>query len=89
VLVEPGRARDGVLDDLIARRIGTGVHYRPVHLHPWYRERFGHSPGDFPNAESIGERTLSLPLSTALSDADVADVLEAMTGLFSRTRETA
>ena len=89
VLIEPERARDGVLDALIGHRIGTGVHYRPVHLHPWYRERFGHGPGDFPNAEEIGERTLSLPLSPAVTDADVADVLEAMTEVLSRPRETA
>ena len=54
------------------------MHYRPVHLHPWYRERFGHREGDFPNAEAIGQATLSLPLSPALTDADVADVVEAM-----------
>lgn len=89
VLVEAGRPRDGVLDGLIGHRIGTGVHYRPVHLHPFYRERFGHREGDFPHAEAIGERTLSLPLSPALTDADVADVLEAMTEVLSRAKETA
>ena len=89
VLVEPELDRDGVLDALIGHRIGTGVHYRPVHLHPWYRERFGHRKGDFPVAEAIGERTLSLPLSAALTDADVADVVEAMTAVLSRSRETA
>ena len=89
VLVERGRPRDGVLDALIENRIGTGVHYRPVHLHTWYRERFGHRAGDFPNAEEIGERTLSLPLSAALTDADVADVLEAMADVLSGARETA
>lgn len=73
-----GKSRDRVLDDLIERRIGTGVHYRPVHLHPWYREQFGHAEGDFPSAERIGARTLSLPLSAGLTDVDVTDVVEAV-----------
>ncbi len=87
VLVESGQPRDGVLDALIGQRIGTGVHYRPVHLHPYYRDRFGHRAGDFPNAEAIGQRTLSLPLSPALTETDVADVLEAMTKVVSRAKE--
>lgn len=79
-----GKSRDRVLDDLIQHRIGTGVHYRPVHLHPWYRQRFGHADGDFPNAEGIGASTLSLPLSAGLTDGDVEDVVEAVTEVVSR-----
>lgn len=70
--------RDEVMQALHAERIGTGVHYLPLHLHPCYRTRFGHQPGAFPNAEWIGERTLSLPFSTKLSDQDVDDVIEAV-----------
>lgn len=58
--------------------IGAGVHYTPVHLHPYYRERFGYEVGAFPNAEYIGSRTLSLPLSAKLTDDDVADVIAAV-----------
>ncbi|MEA2076390.1 MAG: DegT/DnrJ/EryC1/StrS family aminotransferase, partial [Candidatus Marinimicrobia bacterium] len=54
-----------------------GVHYVPVHLHPFYRKTFGWKEGDFPNAEWIGERTLSLPLSAALTEEDVQDVITA------------
>lgn len=75
---EIGKSRDQVLNELIRLNIGTGVHYTALHLHPYYREAFGHKPGDFPNAEYIGERTLSLPLSTKLSDEDVALVIEAV-----------
>lgn len=70
--------RDWILQALHAEGIGTGVHYRPLHLHPYYRERYGHRPGDFPNAEWIGERTISLPFSSKLSDADVDDVIAAV-----------
>ncbi len=70
--------RDQVMQALHAEGIGTGVHYRPIHLHPYYRERFGHKPGEFPNAEWVGERTISLPFSTKLTDQDVEDVIEAV-----------
>ncbi len=73
-----GKSRDQVLDELIRLNIGTGVHYTPLHLHPYYRARFGHKPGDFPNAEYIGDRTLSLPLSAKLTDGDVQDVISAV-----------
>ena len=72
------KTRDRVLDELIALRIGTGVHYVPVHLHPWYREHLGHTQGDFPVSELIGERTLSLPLSAKVSKRDADDVVEAL-----------
>jgi len=72
-----GKSRDWVLNALTAENIGVGVHYLPVHLHPFYRKSFGWKEGDFPNAEWIGERTLSLPLSAALDEKDVGDVIEA------------
>ncbi len=73
-----GKTRDEVLQELNRRNIGTGVHYLAVHLQPFYRKLLGHKPGDFPNAEFIGERTLSLPLSAKLSDEDVSDVISAV-----------
>ncbi len=71
--------RDIVLQALHQEGIGTGVHYRGVHLHPYYRDRFGYSPEMFPNASFISERTVSLPLSAKLSDRDVSDVIDAVT----------
>lgn len=71
-------SRDDLLERLTARKIGVGVHYRPVHLHPLYRDRFGYREGQIPNAEWIGERTVSLPLSPKLTDEDVQDVIDAM-----------
>ncbi len=73
-----GRPRDWVLSALTAENIGIGVHYLPVHLHPFYRKTFGWQKGAFPNAEWIGERTLSLPLSAALSGQDVEEVIGAV-----------
>lgn len=65
------KSRDWVLNALTAEKIGVGVHYLRVHLHPFYRKTYKWGKGDFPNAEWIGERTLSLPLSAGLSEDDV------------------
>ena len=69
-------SRDRVLEALQAENIGTGVHYRAVHLHPYYRDTFGYRPEDFPHAEFLSERTLSIPFSTRLSRQDAQDVID-------------
>jgi len=73
-----GMSRDEFMHRLYTLNIGTGVHYMGVHLHRYYRERFGHRPEHFPNATWISERTVSLPLSPKLTDDDVADVIDAV-----------
>jgi dTDP-4-amino-4,6-dideoxygalactose transaminase len=74
--------RDQVIAALDAENIGVGIHYVPVHQHPYYRQRFGYHDADFPNATLVGERTFSLPLSPAMSEQDVADVTSALTRIF-------
>ncbi len=76
--------RDQAIVALHEAGIGTGVHYRALHLQPYYRTAFGYSPGDFPNAEWISERTLSLPLSPKLTDEDVDRVIEAVVSTLER-----
>ena len=85
VLVAPDSplTRDELLDALTARKIGTGVHYRGVHLHPYYRDKYRLNPSDFPVATDISERTISLPLSPKVTEADQDDVVEALTELLS------
>lgn len=73
-----GISRDEFMDELHKRGIGSGVHFRPVHLHQYYREKFGYNKGDYPNAEYIGERTVSLPLSAKLTDEEVQRIIEAV-----------
>jgi dTDP-4-amino-4,6-dideoxygalactose transaminase len=69
--------RDGFLGKMHERKIGTGVHYRAVHNHPYYRDRWGYEPMRCPNALDIGNRTVSLPLSAKLSDDEVDRVIAA------------
>jgi dTDP-4-amino-4,6-dideoxygalactose transaminase len=73
--------RDEFMRRLYDLNIGTGVHYVGVHLQPYYQERFGYRPEDFPNATWVSERTVSIPLSPRLSDVDVEDVIEAVRSL--------
>lgn len=70
--------RDFVLNALKAENIGTGVHFIAVHLHPFYRNKYGYKKGNYPNSEYISERTLSLPLSAKLTHQDVADVCDGL-----------
>jgi dTDP-4-amino-4,6-dideoxygalactose transaminase len=70
--------RDEVQQALHRHRIGTGVHYRALHLHRYYQEALGYSRGDLPGAEWVSDRTLSLPLSPKLTDDDVEDVIVAV-----------
>ncbi|MGB7533067.1 MAG: DegT/DnrJ/EryC1/StrS family aminotransferase [Halobacteriota archaeon] len=70
--------RDKFLDEMTKRNIGVGVHYIALHLHPYYQKTFGYKRGDFPNAEWISDRTVSLPLSAKLTDEDVEDVIGAV-----------
>ena len=70
--------RDTIQQALHEENIGTGIHYISLHLHQYYRERYGFKPDDFPKALYVSERTISLPLSTKLTDDDVQDVIEAV-----------
>lgn len=88
------RLRPGVLaidrgrfiEEMTRRRIGTSVHFIPLHLHPYYRDTYGYGPGQFPVAQSNYERMLSLPLHPGLSDGDVADVITAVRDIVRRYR---
>lgn len=70
-------SRDDFMSQMHKRGIGTGVHYRALHTHPYYRDRFGYRPEQFPNANYIGQRTVSLPLTAKLKDVDVDRIIKA------------
>ncbi len=70
--------RNTILSALRAENIGAAWHYKALHLHPYYRERFGYKEGMFPNAEYVSERILSLPLTPRMTEQDVRDVITAV-----------
>ena len=79
-------SRDDFIDQLIKMNIGSGVHFNPVHLHEYYRRTFGFIKGMFPNAEFIGERTVSLPLGANLTNREINDVILAVKWLIETNR---
>jgi UDP-4-amino-4-deoxy-L-arabinose-oxoglutarate aminotransferase len=80
-----GATRDEYQRALAEERIGTSIHFLPVHRLSWYRERFPDQP-PLPVAERAGGEILSLPLSPAHSDDDIADVIAALRRLHDRFR---
>jgi perosamine synthetase len=75
--------RGEIFRALRAENIGVNVHYIPVHLHPYYRDQLGHSAGEFPVAEAAYERLISLPMFHGMTDADVDDVVRAVSKVIS------
>ena len=73
-----GISRDDFMARLHERGIGSGVHFIPVHLHKYYREKMHFKEGDFPEAEYIGGRTLSLPFSSLLTDEQVSKIINSV-----------
>jgi dTDP-4-amino-4,6-dideoxygalactose transaminase len=63
--------RDAILWKLQQEGVGVAVNYRACHLYSLFRNQYGHKEGDLPQAESIGSRTLSLPLYAGLQQAEV------------------
>ena len=70
--------RDEFMAEMHKRHIGTGVHYRALHTHPYYRDRWAFRPEQFPNAYDIGERTVSLPLTPKLTDPEADRIIQAV-----------
>ena len=71
-------ARDAFIERLFAAGIGCSVHYIPLHLHPYWRDRYGLTAAQFPVSQRAYERMTSLPLYTRMSDADVVRVIAAV-----------
>jgi perosamine synthetase len=70
--------RDEIVASLRRKGIGTSVHFIPLHLHPVYQRVYGYQPGDFPTAEAVFGRACSLPIFPAMTDAEVAGVIDAV-----------
>lgn len=70
--------RDQFIEELKRRNIGSSVHFIPIHLHPYYREKYKYRPEDYPIAYENFKRIISLPLNPGLSEEDVSDVIEAV-----------
>jgi len=74
--------RAGIFRALRAENIGVNVHYIPVHLHPYYRGRFGYRGGEYPVAEAAYGQIISLPMFHGMTDKDIQDVIAAVEKVF-------
>ncbi len=85
---ELSRSRDEILNAIQKENVGLGVHFRAVHLQPFYQERYGFRPGQFPAAEYASERVISLPLYPAMDDRDVQDTIAAVSKVVLNSRRS-
>lgn len=81
-----GIDRDAFLEGMNKQGVGTGVHYLSAPEHPYYQQRFGWRPEQWPEAMRIGRQTVSLPISPKLTNADLDRVVDAVAALTSKTR---
>ena len=77
-----GCERNKFIEELEKKKIGTSVHFIPLHLHPFYQKTYGYKKGDFPVAEQIYERIISLPIYPKMDEKDVRDVINAVKDIF-------
>ena len=70
--------RDALIEQLFTRRIGCSVHYIPLHLQPYWRDRYALSAAQFPQSQRAYEAMLSLPIYTRMTDGDVQRVCDAV-----------
>jgi dTDP-4-amino-4,6-dideoxygalactose transaminase len=78
--------RDQFMAELKALNIGSGLHYKAIHHHTWYRENLPVPDTDLPVASYASDRILSLPLFPTMSDSDTTDVIAAVIDVITRFR---
>jgi perosamine synthetase len=72
------------IEELKQRGIGTSVHWLPLHMHPYYREKYGYRPEDLPTAAQLYPEVVTLPLYPDLTEADVNYVCDAIREIIAR-----
>jgi perosamine synthetase len=77
--------RDQFIQQLTKANIGVSVHFIPVHLHEFYRSKFGYNRGRLPATERIYDRIISLPLYPAMTERDVNDVIRTVRSLVEKS----
>lgn len=78
--------RDEFMNELRERGVSPSVHFIPIHVHPYYRDRYGFRPDDFPHANDAYQRMLSLPLYSRMSDEDAAYVIDCVSEVLAQSR---
>jgi dTDP-4-amino-4,6-dideoxygalactose transaminase len=76
-------SRDEFIEKMAEKGIGTSVHFIPLHMHPYWRDRYGFKPEDFPVALDCYQRAVSLPIYSRMTDDDVERVIKAVREILS------
>ncbi|NWF98311.1 MAG: DegT/DnrJ/EryC1/StrS family aminotransferase [Nitrospirae bacterium] len=85
-ILVPAKRRDQILWSLQKNNIGVAVNYRPIHLLKYYRKSYGFKEGDFPVAEEIGKRTISLPLYPKLKKSQILYIVNVLKKIFAKNK---
>jgi dTDP-4-amino-4,6-dideoxygalactose transaminase len=80
--------RDTFMQELKARGVGCSVHWRPLHLHPYYAQTFGWRPEDLPAATAVFDRLVSLPIFPGMREEEIAGVVDTVRGLCRENRRS-
>jgi len=80
-------SRNDFIEELKKYNIGSSVYFMPLHLHPYYKKILGYKKGDFPNAEWVYERILSIPLYPAMSTSDVLYVARTIKSIIKKYKK--
>jgi len=78
IQLEDGIDRTALIDALQADGVPTRPYFVPIHVQPFYRERFGYAPGDFPVTERVAAHTLAIPFFTNMTESQVDYVSDRM-----------
>ncbi len=81
--------RNTFMQELKARGVGCSVHWRPLHLHPYYAQTFGWRPDDLPAATAVFDRLVSLPIFPGMREEEIAGVVDTVRGLCRENRRSA
>jgi dTDP-4-amino-4,6-dideoxygalactose transaminase len=81
--------RNTFMQELKARGVGCSVHWRPLHLHPYYAQTFGWRPEDLPAATAVFDRLVSLPIFPGMREDEIAGVVDTVRGLCRENRRSA
>ena len=78
-----GKSRNQVMNELRKFNIGTQVLYIPVHFHPYYANKYGYAPGDFPNSENYYKKCLSIPIFPGIKNSEINYVINKVNSIIS------
>jgi perosamine synthetase len=78
IRLAPGIDRSRVMADLEEKGVPSRPYFSPIHLQPFYRERFGYCEGDFPVTDMVAGRVLALPFSGVMTEEQVDCVCQSL-----------